>query len=195
MQKLTHDDLYSLEKYAQIRSQFRDRVMAHKRDRLVQIGPHATLYFEDRLTMQYQVQEMLRVERIFEPAGIREELEAYNPLIPDGSNWKATFMIEYADADERRVALQKLKGIERKVWARVAGSDPVWAIADEDLEREDETKTSSVHFLRIELTPAMVRAVKAGADIGMGIDHPEYRHQVDKLPRATRDSLAADLSS
>lgn len=193
MQKLTHDDLYSLEKYAQVRSQFRDRVMAHKRDRLVQIGPHATLYFEDRLTMQYQVQEMLRIERIFEPAGIREELEAYNPLIPDGSNWKATFMIEYADADERRVALQKLKGIERKVWARVAGSEPVWAIADEDLEREDETKTSSVHFLRIELTPAMVRAVKGGADIGMGIDHPEYRHQVDKLPRTTRDSLAADL--
>lgn len=193
MQKLTHEDLYTLEKYAQIRSQFRDRVMAHKRDRLVQIGPHATLYFEDRLTMQYQVQEMLRVERIFEPAGIREELEAYNPLIPDGSNWKATFMIEYADADERRVALQKFKGIERKVWARVAGSEPVWAIADEDLEREDETKTSSVHFLRIELTPTMVQAVKAGADIGMGIDHPEYRHQVDKLPRATRDSLAADL--
>lgn len=194
MQKLTRDDLYSLEKYAEIRPQFRDRVMAHKKSRHVQIGPHATLYFEDRLTMQYQVQEMLRIERIFEAEGINDELGAYNPLIPDGSNWKATFMVEYPDIDERRTALTRLKGVERKVWVRVAGFEPVWAIADEDLEREDETKTSSVHFLRFELSAPMARAVKQGADIAVGIDHPEYRHRVASLPRATHDSLAADLA-
>lgn len=194
MQKLTRDDLYSLEKYAEIRSQFRDRLMAHKKNRHVQIGPNATLYFEDRLTMQYQVQEMLRAERIFEAEGINEELEVYNPLIPDGSNWKATFMVEYTDIDERRAALARLKGVERKVWVQVAGFEPAWAIADEDLEREDETKTSSVHFLRFELSAPMVRAVKQGADIAVGIDHPEYRHRVASLPRAIRDSLAADLA-
>ncbi len=194
MQKLTRDDLYSLEKYAEIRPQFRDRVMAHKKSRHVQIGPNATLYFEDRLTMQYQVQEMLRVERIFEPGSINDELDAYNPLIPDGSNWKATFMVEYTDIDERRAALARLKGVERKVWAQVDGFEPVSAIADEDLEREDETKTSSVHFLRFELSAPMVRAVKQGAGIAVGIDHPDYRHRVASLPRATRDSLAADLA-
>jgi hypothetical protein len=194
MQKLTRADLYSLEKYAEIRPQFRDRVMAHKKTRHAAIGPNATLYFEDRLTMQYQVQEMLRVERIFEAEGIEDELAAYNPLIPDGSNWKATFMVEYPDIDQRRAALARLRGIERKVWVQVDGFEPVWAIADEDLEREDETKTSSVHFLRFELSAPMVRAVKQGANIAVGIDHPEYRHRVASLPPAVRDSLAADLA-
>lgn len=193
MQKLTRNDLYPLEKYAEIRAQFRDRVMAHKKNRQVPVGPNATLYFEDRLTMHYQVQEMLRVERIFEPAGIVDELEAYNPLIPDGRNWKATFMVEFPEIEERRAALARLKGVERKVWMQVAGFEPVSAIADEDLEREDETKTSSVHFLRFELSTPMAHAVKQGADIGVGIDHPAYRHRIEQLPRAVRDSLAADL--
>jgi hypothetical protein len=194
MKKLTREDLYSLEKYAEIRPQLRAQVMAHKKNRHVAIGPHATLYFEDRVTMQYQVQEMLRVERIFEAAGINEELETYNPLIPDGSNWKATFMVEYDDVEERRVALMQLKGIENKMWVKVAGFEPVRPIADEDLEREDETKTSSVHFLRFELTAPMVQAVKQGAAISMGIDHPVYSHTVDPVPSAVRDALAQDLA-
>jgi hypothetical protein len=194
MHKLSRNDLYTLEKYAEIRPQFRAQVMAHKKTRQVEIGPHATLYFEDRLTMQYQVQEMLRAERIYEADGINDELEAYNPLIPDGSNWKATFMIEYGDIDERREALQNLKGVEQKVWVKVAGFEPVRPIADEDLEREDETKTSSVHFLRFELTPEMVRAAKDGASISMGIDHPHYNHKVDPLPAAVRASLVHDLA-
>lgn len=194
MPKLTRDQLMPLEQYAKARNDFRARVMAHKLNRRVQIGPHATLYFEDRLTMQYQVQEMLRAERIFEEAGIEDELNAYNPLIPDGSNWKATFMIEYGDEDERRAALGKMIGIEHKVWMQVAGFARVWPIADEDLERTTEEKTSSVHFLRFELTPEMIRAVKGGADIGIGIDHPEYRYQVEKLPHAVRDALATDLA-
>jgi hypothetical protein len=192
MAHLTRDDLYSLEKYAEIRNELRARVMAHKKNRQVALGPHATLYFEDRLTMQYQVQEMLRAERIFEAAGVQEELDAYNPLIPDGANWKATFMVEYEDEEERREALSRLIGIEDKVWVEVAGMGKVWAIADEDLEREDETKTSAVHFLRFELTPAMVAAVKQGADVAAGIDHPEYRQQV-AVDQPGRDSLAADL--
>lgn len=191
--QLTRDDLFSLEKYAQVRGEFRAQVMAHKKDRQVHIGAHATLYFEDRLTMQYQVQEMLRVERIFEREGIEEELGAYNPLIPDGSNWKATFMIEYGNEDERREALARLIGVEEKVWAQVGDLERVWAIADEDLERTAADKTSSVHFLRFELTPAMAAAAKAGAAIAMGIDHPEYRHQVVTAP-GVRDSLTADLS-
>jgi hypothetical protein len=194
MQKLTPQDLYSLEQYARMRPDFRRQVLNHKKNRKVPIGPNATLYFEDRLTMQYQVQEMLRIERIFEPEGIAEELEAYNPLIPDGSNWKATFMMEYPDIEERRAALARLKGIEDRVWVQVADFDRVYAIADEDLEREDETKTSSVHFLRFELTPDMVRAVKQGAAIAAGIDHDEYRYAVDSIPPAVRDSLAQDLS-
>lgn len=191
--QLTGDDLFSLEKYAQVRGEFRAQVMAHKKDRQVHIGAHATLYFEDRLTMHYQIQEMLRAERIFESEGIQEELDAYNPLIPDGSNWKATFMIEYEDVDERREALARLKGIEDLTWVRVAGFDKVFAIADEDMEREDETKTSSVHFVRFELTPAMAAAVKSGAAVSMGTDHPDYGYQV-QVPPATRDSLAADLA-
>jgi hypothetical protein len=193
-EKLTRDTLYPLEKYAEIRSDFRTKVMAHKKNRQVMIGDHATLYFEDRMTMQYQVQEMLRIERIFDPQGITEELEAYNPLIPDGNNWKATFMVEYPDVEERRQALIQMKGIEEKVWVKVAGFDPVSAIADEDLEREDDTKTSAVHFLRFELTPDMSKAVKRGAEIAIGIDHPAYRHSVDPIPRAVRDSLAQDLA-
>lgn len=195
MKKLTRDDLYSLEKYAELRPRLRAEVMAHKQHRQVAIGPNATLYFEDRLTMQYQVQEMLRIERIFEADGINDELAAYNPLIPDGSNWKATFMVEFPDVDERREALKRLKGVEDRVWVRVAGFEPVRPHADEDLEREDEEKTSSVHFLRFELTPPMAQAVKQGAAVAMGIDHPAYTHAVDPIPAATRDSLARDLSN
>lgn len=195
MKRLTRADLYPLEKYTEIRLEFRARVLAHKKNRQVAIGPNATLYFEDRLTMQYQIQEMLRIERIFEPVGINDELEAYNPLIPDGSNWKATFMIEFPDVDERRKALAYLKGIENRVWVRVAGFDPIRPIADEDLEREDEEKTSAVHFLRFNLTPDMVTAVKQGAAIGMGINHPEYTHLVDSIPAIVRNSLAQDLSN
>jgi len=193
MQKLTRDDLYSLEDYAQVRGDFRAKVMAHKKDRQVAVGPHATLYFEDRLTIQYQIQEMLRVERIFEREGIEDELGAYNPLIPDGSNWKATFMIEYGNEDERREALARLIGIEDKVWVQVGDQARVWAIADEDLDRTAADKTSSVHFLRFELTPEMVAAAKGGAALSMGIDHPEYRHQVVVAP-GVRGSLVADLS-
>lgn len=190
---LTRDDLMSLERYAEARPAFRARVMAHKKNRQVPIGAHATLYFEDRLTMQYQIQEMLRAERIFEAAGIQDELDAYNPLIPDGGNWKATFMIEYEDIEERRQALQRLRGIEDQVWVRIADQEPVHAIADEDLERTDDVKTSSVHFLRFELTPSMITAMKAGAPLRLGIDHPEYRHEVEATP-AVRDALTQDLS-
>ncbi len=195
MQKLTRDKLYSLEKYAEVRNDFRAKVIAHKQNRQVHIGPHASLYFEDFLTMQYQVQEMLRAEKIFEAAGIDEELAAYNPLIPDGSNWKATFMLEYSDENERRVALAKMKGIEDKVWVRIAGFDRVWAIADEDMERDNEEKTSAVHFLRFELTPQMIQAAKSGGGIGMGIEHPAYTHQVDPLPADKRAALMQDLAS
>ena len=192
MQPLSRKDLFSLEQYAEKRQEFRAQVMAHKRNRKVAIGPHATLYFEDRLTMQYQVQEMLRVERIFEADAIEEELAAYNPLIPDGSNWKATFMIEYEDPDERRDALARLVGIEDKVWVQVGAQDRVYAIADEDLDRGAAHKTSSVHFLRFQLTPAMAAEVKAGAQVRAGIDHPEYAHQVD-VEASVRDAMASDL--
>jgi hypothetical protein len=194
MQKLTRDQLMPLEQYAKARPEFRAKVMAHKKNRQVHIGPNATLYFEDRLTMHYQVQEMLRAERIFEEEGIEDELNAYNPLIPDGANWKATFMIEFGDEDQRRVALGKMIGVEHKVWVQVDGHDKVRPIADEDLERTTEEKTSSVHFLRFELTPAMVKAVKAGAAVSMGIDHPAYTHSINPLPEAIRASLAQDLT-
>ena len=192
--KLTREDLYSLEKYAEVRQEFRARVLDHKQHRQVGIGPVATLYFEDRLTMQYQIQEMLRVERIFEAAGIQEELDAYNPLIPDGNNWKATFMIEVPDEAERRRVLAGLVGIEDRVWVRVGDHERVFAIADEDMERETAEKTSSVHFVRFELTPAMVAAARQGAAIGMGIDHPEYRHEIAAIPDGVRASLVADLA-
>ena len=194
MNKLTRDDLYSLEKYAEVRPDFRARVMAHKKNRQLPIGPNATLYFEDVLTMHYQIQEMLRAERIFESAGIQEELDAYNPLIPDGSNWKATFMMEYPDEGERREQLKKLIGIERHVWAQVGDLARISPIADEDLERETEEKTSSVHFLRFELTAEMAQAVRDGAPISIGIDHPAYTYAVEPLAQNVRDSLAQDLA-
>jgi len=193
MNKLDREKLFSLEKYAEVRPEFRARVMAHKKNRRLPIGPNAALYFEDALTMQYQIQEMLRIERIFEAAGIQEELDAYNPLIPDGSNWKATFMLEYPDEEERRVQLEKLIGIERHVWAQVADFARVTPVADEDLEREDEHKTSSVHFMRFELTPEMAAAVKNGATVSMGIDHPAYTYAVEPIPQNIRNSLAGDL--
>lgn len=193
MQKLKREDLYTLEAYAAMRADFRERLMAHKRNRQVAIGPNATLTFEDRLTMQYQVQEMLRAERIFEPAGIEDELAAYNPLIPDGTNWKATLMLEFPNVDERRAALAKLRGIESRVWARIAGHEPVYAIADEDLDRTTEDKTSSVHFLRFELTQEMIQSVKGGGAVALGMDHEFYRHALDPVPAAVRDALASDL--
>src|SRR5687767_213573 len=191
--RLARADLMSLEQYSTARKDFRARVLDHKRHRLVSIGPNATWAFEDRLTIQYQVQEMLRVERIFEAAGIQDELDAYNPLIPDGSNWKVTFLIEFPDPDERKARLAVLKGIEDRCWVQVAGCERVFAIADEDLERENEEKTSSVHFLRFELAPEMVAQVKSGAAIGVGIDHPNYKYEVSPLGAAYRDSLARDL--
>lgn len=193
MQTLSREDLYSLEQYNALRPEFRARMMAHKKCRRVPIGPNATLYFEDRLTMQYQVQELLRAERIFDAAEIEDELAVYNPLIPDGTNWKATFMIEYPDPDERKAALANLIGIEDRVWVQVDGFERVRAIADEDLERETEEKTSSVHFLRFELSPAMIDAARNGAAIGMGIDHPAYSHAVAELPEPVRASLVEDL--
>jgi hypothetical protein len=191
--KLTRDDLWSLEQYAEKRNEFRAQVIEHKKSRQVAIGPNATLYFEDRMVMQYQVQEMLRIERIFEKDAIQEELDAYNPLIPDGSNWKATFMLEYPDVEQRKIELGKMLGIEKKVWVRVGEFDKVYPIANEDLERETEDKTSSVHFLRFELTPDMVEAAKSGAAIGMGIDHDAYRYEVVPVTDNIRQSLAADL--
>lgn len=189
---LTRDDLYSLEKYAAVRKDFRAKVIEHKKNRRLALGEHAALYFEDALTMQYQIQEMLRIERIFEPDGIQAELDVYNPLIPDGSNWKATFMMEYPDLEERRQALARLVGIEDRIWMQVEGYDKVRPIANEDLDRSTPDKTASVHFLRFELTPAMAAAVKAGATIRAGIDHPEYAVEV-VVPQNVRDSLAADL--
>jgi hypothetical protein len=193
-QKLKRESLYSLEQYAEIRDDYRAQIIAHKKHRQVQIGPNARLYFEDALTMQYQVQEMLRSERLFEAEGIEEELATYNPLIPDGSNWKATFMVEFAEENDRRAALARMIGIEDKVWVQVDGYERVYAIADEDLEREDTEKTSSVHFLRFELAPEMTHAVKTGASIAAGIDHDAYRHRLDALAADVRDSLASDLT-
>ncbi len=192
--KLRPEDLFSLEQYAQRRPQFRPSVIAHKKRRTLAVGPNATFCFEDRLTVQYQVQEMLRIERIFEAAGIVDELGAYNPLIPDGSNWKATFMLEYPDPDVRRDALAGLKGVEDRCWVRVAGHDRVYAVADEDLDRENEAKTSSVHFLRFDLTSAMVVAAKGGAAIGVGVDHDNYRHAAEPVTEAVRAALVADLA-
>jgi len=192
--KLRPEDLFSLEQYAKQRPEFRPKVIAHKRNRTLQCGPNATWCFEDRLTVQYQVQEMLRIERIFEAEGIADELGAYNPLIPDGSNWKVTLLIEFPDADERRAALAQMKGIEDRCWVQVAGHARVFAIADEDLERENEEKTSSVHFLRFELSPAMVAAAKGGAAVSIGMEHDAYRHAVEPLPQAARDALVCDLA-
>lgn len=193
MKKLTRDQLYSLEQYAVRRQEFRDQVMAHKQNRRLPIGPHATLYFEDALTIQYQIQEMLRIERIFEQEGIEEELTAYNPLIPDGCNWKATFMIEYGDELKRRQQLARMQGIENTVWLRIGDSARISPVADEDLERTDTDKTAAVHFLRFELTPELVAALRAGAPLSAGIDHPVYHHTVEPVPDNIRQSLLADL--
>jgi hypothetical protein len=194
MDKLSATDLMSLERYARERPAFRATVLQHKRDRQVQVGPNAMWLFEDRVTVQYQVQEMLRAERIFEPEGIAEELEAYNPLIPDGRNWKVTLLIEFPDVAQRQRELARLKGIEDRCWVQVSGHERVFAIADEDLDRENEEKTSSVHFLRFELTPPMIASLRAGAAVGLGIDHEHYRQQLDAVRDAVRASLLADLA-
>jgi hypothetical protein len=193
MEKLTRESLYSLEKYAEIRNEFRDKVMAHKRDRRLPLGTNATLYFEDRLTMQYQVQEMLRAERIFDAAGINAEIEAYNPLIPEGTNWKATFMVEFPDTEQRREMLQRLIGIEDRVWLQVDDFDPVRPIADEDLERDTAEKTSAVHFLRFELEPQQVEALRSGASLAAGIDHENYQVEVRPVPENLRLALLSDF--
>src|SRR3954465_13470674 len=192
--KLSRESLMTLEAYAKARREFRAEVIAHKKTRTLHLGEHVTLIFEDELTMRYQVQEMLRAEKIFEEQGIQEEIDAYNPLIPDGSNWKATMMIEYEDVDERRAALARLKGIEEKTWVRVEGCARVFAIADEDLERETEEKTSSVHFLRFELTKEMVDALKYGVALAIGIDHPHYQASADPVAPEVRASLLRDLA-
>ena len=194
MNRLSVSDLFSLEQYARQRADFRQRVLTHKRHRQLAIGPNTMWLFEDRLTIQYQVQEMLRAERIFEQEGIAEELEAYNPLIPDGQNWKVTFLIEFTDAEIRRTALGKLKGVEDRCYVRVADFDRVFAIADEDLERENDEKTSSVHFLRFELSPEMIAGLRRGAGLSVGIDHPQYTHSIDAVPDAVRSALIADFA-
>lgn len=194
MPAISRDSLMSLEAYAKARPEFRARVLAHKKVRTLGVGPDVTLIFEDELTIRYQVQEMLRTERIFEEEGIEDELSAFSPLVPDGSNWKATMMIEYPDPDVRSRRLAQLINVEDRVWVRVQGCDPVYAIADEDMERENDEKTSSVHFLRFELAPAMVGALRGGASLAVGIDHPEYRWAVDPVPKPVRDSLVEDLA-
>jgi len=191
--KLTRDDLFSLEQYAVMRPKFRERIMAHKRYRQVPIGAHLTLYFEDHNTIQYQVQEMLRIEKIFEPDAIQEELDTYNPLIPDGRNWKATAMIEYEDVEERRLALVQLRGVEDMIWVQADGQDKIFAIANEDLPRSNEEKTSAVHFMRFELTDETIAALTAGGGITMGCDHPAYLHKTVILDE-TRKNLIEDLA-
>jgi hypothetical protein len=190
---IARDSLLSLEAYARQRQEFRAKVMAHKRNRTVHLGAHVTLIFEDELTIRYQVQEMLRIERTFEEQGIQDELDAYNPLIPDGRNFKATMMIEYADAEERKHALAQLRGVEDRVWVQVEGCPRVYAIADEDLERSNEEKTSAVHFLRFDLGEEMVRALKYGVGLGLGVDHPNYQAEIGAVAPDVRVSLARDL--
>jgi hypothetical protein len=192
--KIERGSLLSLEAYARQRNDFRARVIAHKKNRKVELGSHVALAFEDELTIRYQIQEMLRIERVFEEDGIRGELEAYVPLVPDGRNFKATMMIEYPDPAERKGMLARLKGIEHRVWIRVEGFGAVYALADEDLERENEEKTSAVHFLRFELSDAMVKALTSGAPLAVGVDHPEYRAEIAAVPPTVRDSLAGDLA-
>ncbi len=193
MQKISRTDLWSLEDYSKKRADFRAKVLAHKKPRHIAINEHANLYFEDRLTMQYQVQEMLRIEKIFEEDGINEELSAYNPLIPDGTNLKATFMLEYDDENDRKQALAKLVGIEDKVWMQVDGHDKVYAIADEDLERNTEEKTSSVHFMRFEFTADMIAAAKGGSALNMGVDHENMQAALTPVPPESQTALIADF--
>lgn len=190
--QLSRQDLWSLEEYATKRPEFRQQIMQHKKNRQVALGPNATLYFEDRQTIQYQIQEMLRIEKVFEADGIAEELDAYNPLIPDGKNWKATFMIEYSDAEIRAAQLEKMIGIEDLVWVQVDGFDKVWAIPDEDLERTNDSKTSSVHFMRFELTEAMIAELKNDAQLSMGVEHSVYTHHVE-IEGEVKNSLINDL--
>jgi hypothetical protein len=194
MPPIARASLLTLEAYAKERQSFRARVLAHKKPRTVALGAHLTLLFEDELTIRYQIQEMLRIEKTFEEAGIQDELDAYNPLLPDGQNWKATLLVEYEDVAERRQALARLQGIEDRVWVQVAGQPRVYAIADEDLERETAEKTSSVHFVRFELAAAMIVALKAGAGLTMGADHPAYQATLDPVAEATRRALLADLA-
>ncbi|MGE0357341.1 MAG: DUF3501 family protein [Burkholderiales bacterium] len=194
MPKISRDSLMTLEAYAKARKDFRAKVIAHKKPRSVHLGEHVTLLFEDELTIRYQIQEMLRIEKTFEEALIQDELDVYNPLVPDGRNLKATMLIEYEDEDERRAALAKLKGIEDRVWVQVEGSPRVYAIADEDLERENEQKTSSVHFLRFDLTREMAEALKYGVALSVGVDHPAYAAAADPVGAETRAALARDLA-
>jgi len=194
MPKLSHADLMTLEAYAKARPALRTEVIAHKKNRSIALGEHVTLIFEDELTIRYQIQEMLRVERIFEEASIQDELDAYNPLIPDGNNWKATMLIEYTDVTERQIMLARLKGIEDKLWVQTPGQSKIYAIADEDMERANEEKTSAVHFIRFELDSASVSAIKSGSAISMGIGHPDYQIQIPSLPENNRNALAKDLA-
>ena len=193
MAKLTRDDLYSLEDYAEMRNDFRAKVMAHKKNRRLELGEHVILHFEDQLIMHYQVQEMLRAEKIFDTRGIEEELGAYNPLIPDGTNFKATMMIQYSDIEERKVMLAKLLGIEELTWIQVDELDKVFAIADEDMDRTSDEKTSAVHFLRFELTPEMIASLKAGATLAAGIDHENHTCSLTSIPENIKTSLIEDL--
>jgi hypothetical protein len=193
MKKLARRDLMSLEQYATDRARLRSEVIAHKQLRNVHVGPNMTWCFEDYTTIRYQILEMLRAERIFESEGIQGELEAYNPLIPDGSNWKVTLLLEFPDPDVRRTALEKLIGVEDRCWIRVSEMQRVFAVADEDMERENDEKTSAVHFLRFELSPSMVDAMKSGASLCIGVDHDDYRHSLSPLPDPVRDALSRDL--
>lgn len=195
MPQITRESLMTLEAYAKVRKEFRARMMAHKKNRKVYLGENITLIFEDELTIRYQIQEMLRVEKIFEERGILDELDAYGPLVPDGGNWKATMMIEYPDPVERAARLTELMGIEDKVWVRANDHDPAYAIADEDLERENAEKTSSVHFLRFELGKDMIKALRQGAPLSMGIDHPAYEIPAMPVTGTVRDSLVDDLTA
>ena len=194
MAQISRDSLWTLEHYARIRNQFRQEVIAHKRIRQVALGEHITLFFEDEKTIRYQIQEMLRIEKTFEELGIQDELDAYNPLIPDGRNFKCTMMIEYPNPEVRKTELAKLKGVEDRVWVQVEGREKVFAIADEDLERENEEKTSSVHFMRFELDEDMAGALKYGVGLAMGVDHPNYNVVVDPIAAETRASLVRDLA-
>jgi hypothetical protein len=194
MSHITRESLMPLEAYARVRPAMRTEIMAHKKNRMVELGDHVTLIFEDEKTMRYQIQEMLRAERTFEEAGIQDELDAYNPLVPDGTNWKATMMIQYSDPDARKIALEQLKGIEDRVWVQVADQPRVFAIADEDMERENEDKTSAVHFLRFELDAPSIAAARAGSTIHMGIDLDAYRVDAMTLADSIRAALAVDLS-
>ena len=193
MKKLTRENLFSLEKYSEIRNDFRLKIMAHKKNRRLAIGPNTTLYFEDSLIMRYQIQEMLRAEKIFESSAIDDELVVYNALIPDGNNWKATFMIEFTDEEERRAALKKMLGIENNLWLKIDGFNEIHPVSDEDLERNDDNKTSAVHFLRFQLDHEMIDALKGGCQLSAGINHPEYKYTVNPIPQNISESLISDL--